>query len=220
MTLTQLPGPPPSPSLRSRRHSNSRRTAAHSAARASLMKFSVETCTCTFSPQLRLRGQYIAKNIKFSTYVNLSCKMLVLIVYVRTDGVSPIGQSWATAAAAGGGRCNVCTPECTLRVRVTGMDMHAVLYIQYTVYSTCSMYRVSGNGTARALEVTDTVRCDVIGPGHPSQPRLTVDYLHSGESNACILNILNRTTQAASLHEKRRLGGEHRPTDRLPNLTE
>lgn len=71
--------------------------------------------------------------------------MLVLIVYVRTDGVSPIGQSWA-AAGAGGGRCNVCTPECTLRVRVTGMDMHAVLYIQYTVYSIQYMQHVPGIG--------------------------------------------------------------------------
>lgn len=146
--------------------------------------------------------------------------MLVLIVYVRTDSVSPIGQSWAAAAAAaaGGGRCNVCTPECTLRVRVTGMDMHAV----YTVYSICSMYRVPGNGTARTLGHR-TMRCDWIGPSHPSQPRLTVDYLHSGESNACILNILNRTTQAASLHEKEKVERgtpTDRPTDRLPNLTD
>lgn len=76
-------------------------------------------------------------------------KLLVLIVYVRTDSVSPIGQSWAAAAAAaaaGGGRCNVCTPECTLRVRVTGMDMHAVLYIQYTVYSIQYMQHVPGTG--------------------------------------------------------------------------
>lgn len=129
------------------------------------------------------------------------------IVYVRTDSVSPIGQSWA-AAGAGGGRCNVCTPECTLRVRVTGMDMHAVLYIQYTVYSTCSMYRVSGNGSARTLG--HCTMC-VIGPGHPSRPGLTVDYLHSEESNACILNIEHSQQQRACM-KKRRLRGEHQPT--------
>lgn len=169
---------PRTPSLRSRRHLNSRRTAAHSAARASLMMFSVETCTCTFFSQLRLRGLYIAKNKVLENSVRMStsrAKLLVLIVYVRTDGVSPIGQSWATAAA-GGGRCNVCTPECTLRVRVTGMDMHAVLYIHYTVYSTCSMYRVSGNGTARTLGHC-TMRCDWPGPPLTAQTQWTIFIL-------------------------------------------
>lgn len=78
MTLTQVPGPPlPSPSLRSRRHLNSRRTAAHSAARASRMKFSVETCTCTFPPNSAFAVSTLPKTKfrKFSTYVNLSCKI-------------------------------------------------------------------------------------------------------------------------------------------------
>lgn len=110
------------------------------------------------------------KNKNYSTYVRRAkrAQHARTMVYVRTDGVSPIGQSWA-AAAAGGGRCNVCTPECTLRVRVTGMDMLYCIYsIQYTVHAACTGYRVTG-----LPGLWDTVRCDVIGPGHPSQPRLT-----------------------------------------------
>lgn len=62
--------------------------------------------------------------------------------------------------------------------------LYCIYSIQYTVHAACTGYRVTG-----LPGLWDTVRCDVIGPGHPSQPRLTVDYLHTGESNACILNI-------------------------------
>lgn len=166
MTLTQLPGPPPSPSLRSRRHLNSRRTAQPGRAACSPSKhvhvhFSPNSAfaVCTLCQKQSFR--------KFSTYVNLSCKMLVLIVYVRTDKYEP---HWAKLGSSSSSSRRRALQRVHPGMHTSGpgdRDGYACC-TAYTVYSTCSMYRVPGNGTARTLgHCYDAMRLDRATPHSP-----------------------------------------------------